>query len=350
MEKNSKIDDIQSVQLLRGLAAFLVLLCHSVSSSKYFPIDNIIWKICYNGWIGVYIFFIISGFIIPYSMYKKRYELVDFRYFLAKRIVRIEPPYIVSIIMVLLFNYSNTITPWYKGPAFTIDWVNVLGHLGYLNAFTHRPWLNWAYWTLAIEFQYYIIIALLYPLITNKNKIILIVSFFVLLACTFLNIPDFDAESCKPFELVAVRGSLILPFLPFFLAGIALFLIKISKVTFREFLLIIIVSLIACFYRHGLIVAIINIITLVCINYIKKVPKLFLQLGTISYSLYLTHDILVSRFEALLERFTKNNYVIVWLLSIVACLFCAYIYYLLIEKPFLNLSKRIRYKHSNNMD
>ncbi len=157
-------------------------------------------------------------------MYRKNYELIDFKYFMAKRLVRIEPPYIISIFLVLFLTYANTLIPWYKGPAFTIDWLNVLGHIGYLNAFTHWPWLNWAYWTLAIEFQSYIIIALLYPLIINKNKVVLIISFIVLSACTFLYIPGFETEPSKPFELVSIRGSLILPFLPFFLAGIALFL------------------------------------------------------------------------------------------------------------------------------
>src|ERR1035441_2897196 len=46
------------------------------------------------GWLGVEIFFVISGFIIPYSLYKAGYRVSDFTRFLLKRIARLDPPYL----------------------------------------------------------------------------------------------------------------------------------------------------------------------------------------------------------------------------------------------------------------
>jgi len=341
-------DNVQSIQFLRGIAAFFVLLCHSVMNG-YFPEHTILYEVFCQGYIGVHIFFIISGFILPYSMYRKDYQLGDFFSFFAKRIARIEPPYIVSIALVLFLNYVNTITPWYTGPSFTIDWPNVFGHLGYLNTFTRWPWLNWAYWTLAIEFQYYIIIALVYPLITHKNKAVLLTTFYALMACFFIHPASVWVLPFKPFDTVAPPTSdsamQILPFLPFFLTGIALFLLKVKKITLPELLVALLCSFTLFYYRYGLVVFSISVVTVLCISYIKKVPDPLMFLGTISYSLYLVHDIIVSRFEALLQRYTHFPLLVWWVLSLIGCILAAYIYYILIEKPFLKLSKRIKFNH-----
>ena len=350
LSKDTKSESIESIQMFRGIAAFMVLLGHSMVNG-YFPSDHLLSKICLNGWMGVNIFFVISGFIIPYSMYKNNYVLGDFKIFFIKRIVRIEPPYIVSIAMVLFLNYTNTITKWYKGPAYSIDWGNVMGHLGYLNAFTRKPWLNWAYWTLAIEFQYYIIIAILFPLLMSSNKKIMMASFFGLLACFFIHIPGVYRMPFEPFLLGIPNGdsqdsgSQILLFLPFFLLGIAYFMYRVEKVTTKEFMIMAGVATVLCFYRHGLVLSGICIVSLIGIDYIKRVPKPLLWLGTISYSLYLTHYVLVSRFLALYLRFTKQSVIIGWLVSIVGCLVAAYLFYLLVEKPFIKLGKKVNYKH-----
>ena len=46
-----------------------------------------------------------------------------------------------------------------------IDWTpaQIAGHLGYLNTFLGLAWLNPVYWSLAIEFQFYILIGLAMP-------------------------------------------------------------------------------------------------------------------------------------------------------------------------------------------
>ena len=324
----AKTDNIQSIQFLRGIAAFMVLLSHSILA-KNFPDTFYIKQACIYGHFGVSVFFIISGFIIPYSMFSKDYRISDIKSFFLKRLLRIEPPYIVSIALVLLLNWSNTWSPWYKGPAFTIDWMNVLGHLGYVNAFTHQPWLNDAYWTLAIEFEYYIILAFTYPLITHKNKAVMFTTYFALLAATF--IPD--------------DGQNIFSHLPLFLSGIALFLYRCKRISVYEFFFMTLCAL-AVLLRLGLPVFGIAIATLLCIHFIKNVPKAFLFLGTVSYSLYLTHNVVVNRLWGLFDRYAGGIGLWVrWILCLALCVLIAYIYYLMVEKPFLKLSKRLLFVH-----
>jgi peptidoglycan/LPS O-acetylase OafA/YrhL len=326
---NNKQHSIQSVQCLRGIAAFMVLL-HHLSGTKDLPITSSFGYLCSFGWMGVNIFFIISGFIIPYSMFAKDYRMSDFKIFFVRRLTRIEPPYIVSIGLVLLLNYSNTISPWYNGPAFTVDWANVIGHFGYINAFTGLPWLNLAYWTLAIEFEYYLLIALLYPLITNSDKRVLLVTYLVLLAAAFIPAP----------------GKHILIFLPFFLMGIALFLFKAGKINASYFFPMVALAAAVVFYTHGNILLCLSVFSLLFIYYVRKVGTALLLLGTISYSLYLTHGVLVTRFMALSLRYMSM--LAPWMrvcFCIIFCLLFAYVYYLLIERPSLALAKKIKFTH-----
>ncbi len=324
----AKTDNIQSIQFLRGIAAFMVLVFHSILA-KNFPTTYHVQEVSRYGHFGVSVFFVISGFIIPYSMFIKDYRISDIKSFFIKRLLRIEPPYVISIALILLLNYSNTWSAWYKGPPFTVDWLNVFSHLGYINTITRQPWLNDAYWTLGIEFEYYVILAFTYPLITHRNKAVLLGAYFLMLAASFIH----------------DEGQNIFSHLPLFLTGIALFLFRSKKISLYEFVFMTVAAL-AVLLRFGLPIFLFAVATLFCIQFIKRVPKAFLFLGTVSYSLYLTHNMVVTRLWGLFDRYAPGIGIWVrWVLCLALCVLVAYIYYLLVEKPFLNLSKRLLFRH-----
>lgn len=328
----AKSENLLSIQLLRGVAAFLVLSCHAIANNL--PADNFVKIIADKGWMGVEIFFIISGFIIPYSMYSNNYKVADFGKFFLKRIARIEPPYIISIALMLFLLYINTTSGKYAGPPFKIDWANTLGHLGYINAITGSPWLNVAYWTLAIEFEYYLILALLFPLIVNQNKLILFSTYFIMLSTAFITLPG--------------NGRHILFYLPFFLLGISLFLFKTKKISLPEFFMLSIPAAAAVYILNDVLLLVISIAVLLIIEFVKKVPKAFLWLGTISYSLYLTHGMIITRFLAVLKKIAPNiNIGVALVLDFMVCILLAYLYYMIIEKPAIRLSRKIKYIHSS---
>jgi peptidoglycan/LPS O-acetylase OafA/YrhL len=167
------------VDALRGLAALAVCWFHITITSAILN-DGIFRSTGKYGWLGVEVFFVISGFIIPYALQRSGYKLKNYPIFLVKRITRLDPPYIASIVLVIAVTFFFTFSPHYSGGKFAIDPVGLLLHLGYLNVIFHYPWLNPVYWTLAIEFQYYLLVGLIFSLISNKHRVVRLLTFGLL--------------------------------------------------------------------------------------------------------------------------------------------------------------------------
>jgi peptidoglycan/LPS O-acetylase OafA/YrhL len=69
--------------------------------------------------------------------------------------------HLISVILALIAHYVWNST--YKA-----DWVNIACHLAYLNNFVGGQYLNPEYWTLGIEFQFYLFLALCFPFFATK--------------------------------------------------------------------------------------------------------------------------------------------------------------------------------------
>lgn len=315
---------------MRGIAAMMVAYFHiACGNPDYLNADNFFYKIGTRGWAGVEIFFVISGFIITYAMYHGGYTLARVHKFLAKRLIRLEPPYIVSILMVLALMYISTLSPHYRGKPFNPDWWNVVGHLGYVNAFTGQTWLQDVYWSLAIEFEFYLGLALLYPLLTSGNKIVSWVTMTLLMAMSFI-----PAGHAHVFE-----------YLPFFAMGILLSLYMVGKYSKAEFSAFFIVAAALCFYKHDYVLTSLGLVTIVVIQYLRTVPAPLTWLGKISYSLYLLHIPIAGRIINLSEVLIKdqNLRVVMVFVAIAVCLVCSHFFYKLVEKPFQKISKKLSY-------
>lgn len=143
------------------------------------PLYAILRRTGTYGWLGVEVFFVISGFVIPYSLHRAGYRFNCYPTFLLKRIVRLDPPYIVTIVLVLLLGFAYAL---YSGRPFEIEGqtmttTQVLLHLGYINVLFGYEWLNPSFWTLAIELQYYLLIGLLFPLVGSRRRAVRLIAF-----------------------------------------------------------------------------------------------------------------------------------------------------------------------------
>ena len=326
----NKRRNLQSIEVMRGIAAFMVAYFHIARGNRsYLDHDNILFQIGAYGWAGVEIFFVISGFVITYAMFHGGYSINRIHRFFGKRLIRLEPPYVVSIILVLLLTYISTLSPYYRGKPLNIDWWNAIGHLGYVNAFTGAKWLQDVYWTLAIEFEFYIGLALIFPLLLNKNKIVSHAAIIALLVMSFISLEQIH----------------VFAYLSFFCIGITTALYLINRLTRIEYLLFVAAAVIITVYIHGYILTSLGLATICAIFLVKNAPKPLLWLGKISYSLYLLHIPFGGRIINLSVNFVKAE----WQRSVMVfvalgfCLVIAHFFYKLVERPFQKISKRIKY-------
>jgi peptidoglycan/LPS O-acetylase OafA/YrhL len=317
--------------MLRGVAASLVVFFHlTVGSPQYLAQLPWLTEVTNFGKYGVQMFFVISGFVLPYSLYRAGNRLSKFGPFLWRRVVRIDPPYLVSIVAVILLAYVSTLSPYYRGGPFQINWSDVALHVGYLNAFFHRPWLNPVYWTLAIKFQFYILLGLLFELFRNSNNVarcVILGSFLVL-------------------SLLIKDESYIFCHAPLFLMGITTFMYYEKLIRRDLFITSIVVFTIIGGFSYNWEGIWFGLITVPLILFWNTPSRSLLFLGTISYSLYLLHVPIGSRFTNLTEAFTDNAYLRIAVVPVgyAVSVLAACIFYIVIEKTAIAWSKKITLK------
>ncbi len=169
---------IPAIEGLRGIAVLWVVLFHYVGiRSGQFADPLIAWVsattaaqiIVRNGYLGVDLFFLITGFLLTLPWFKHAAEersAPSARAFYARRARRILPAYYVQLAL-LFFVCVPLLNPdlWRASRGF------VLGNLGLHALFLHymTPYssaslvLNGALWTLQLEMQYYLLLPLIAP-------------------------------------------------------------------------------------------------------------------------------------------------------------------------------------------
>lgn len=319
---------IETIDLLRGFAALAVCWFH-LTSANTIAGAGILEKSGRYGWLGVEIFFVISGFIIPYSLHKSGYQLRRFHVFLLKRIIRLDPPYIVSIVLVILVAYSITFAPNYQGAPFHLEIARTLLHLGYLNVLVGYEWLNPVYWTLAIEFQYYLMMGLAYPLISSTSLARRLLFFAIVLLLAWK----------------VTFGGFIFHFIFLFLMGIALFQRRAGLIGRKQLLTLLVIFTIGNYVSLGLPYTLAGLGAVTAIAFLKIKNRVFGFLGTISYSLYLVHPPVTKVVSALGRRFAttdaRQTALIFIALGIVIA--SAYVLYVLVERPAQRWSSQFKY-------
>lgn len=322
------MNSIKSIVSLRGLASLAVCIYHiALGNSLLFSGESIVKTISSYGYLGVEVFFIISGFVVPYSMYKNHYQWDKLGGFLARRSIRVEIPYITSIFFLLILNYLSSLNSNYKGSEYAINWSDVFANLFYLPDLLQLNWLQPLYYTLKIEFQYYIVIGLIFSLLVSKTDLFRILVFLVLIGFSFISSID------------------LFKYIGLFLLGIAAFLFKIEKVELKYFLISTIILLGIIFYQFYIDIVIVSALSLAYIFYMNRENKVLTFLGNISFSLYLIHIPIGGKVINYGLRYVNNDFqkFLLFVLALATSIVVAYIFYLLIEKPAMKLSKQIKY-------
>ena len=320
---------IEIVETLRGLAALSVAWFHFTNANKDFLPDGYLKTSGFYGWLGVEVFFVISGFVIPFAMHRANYILASLPTFLGKRLLRLEPPYIVSIVITLGLWWISSLSPGFSREAPSVP--QVLLHLGYLNAFFGYAWINTAYWTLAIEFQYYLLMAFAFPLLGHRRAQQRLLGIVCLCAL--------------PYVFASER--LVFHYLGLFALGVATFQWQRAMLSKTRYLVLIAAITGTNLATLGPVVSGVGATTALLIAFIRHAPwRPLTVLGTLSYSLYLVHAPLGERVVNLGARFAESliSQIAVLLAAVGVSLVAAYLLYRFVERPSLRLSASLRYK------
>jgi peptidoglycan/LPS O-acetylase OafA/YrhL len=322
--KEKQDGQLNGLDWLRGAASLMVCLFHI---KKYVWADrspNELLQLFDFGYLGVYIFFIVSGFVIPYSLDRSGYKTGKFGRFIFKRLVRIQPPYLLLLLLLLLWNFGlHEWKGW--GTTWLFGWKKFLLNATYLVPFSNERWVFSIFWTLAVEFQYYVLIGLLF-LVLRDHPALRYITFSLIVASSFV---------------VPVHYQTVFNHGIYFLVGFQVFLYQTGRLGRIE----LVASLIGALLFIGffglsptLLPVLLTVAMLILFHHKNRIAGHF---GTISYSLYLTHG-LAGAATVLLTAGKMDNWGRFTFAVTVSIIF-ATIYYRFVESPFLRFSKRIRY-------
>lgn len=143
------------IDLLRFLAALVVVLYHytfrGYAADQLSPIAfPLLSEVFRYGYLGVDLFFIVSGFVIMLSAQGRSASA-----FTISRIARLYPGYWACVSMTALTIYL------FGGDRFDVNLTQYLVNLTMLQEFVHVRSIDGVYWTLAVELRFYFLVFLL---------------------------------------------------------------------------------------------------------------------------------------------------------------------------------------------
>lgn len=154
---NERVRELDGV---RGIAIFVVVAFHLLKRADYFTNNEVlhfISRLSSIGWVGVDIFFVLSGFLITSILLKTKAEKNYFKNFYIRRALRIFPLYFVFIAIILILIPK-------LDPDFAPEIPRALPFLllyqqNWLMLFSKIPLTTYlaVTWSLAIEEQFYLI-------------------------------------------------------------------------------------------------------------------------------------------------------------------------------------------------
>lgn len=336
---------IDSVHLMRGVAAMMVVLEHVIGRTPY-PVFNSWFAFADGlGQMGVSAFFVISGLVLPLSL-GAAYRWAKLPNFLLRRIVRIEPTFLCSALAASALVFLMTaLAP--EGKLWWPSLTQLALHAFYLIPFSQEEWILPVYWTLAVEFQFYIAIGLLFPLVTMLARRS---SDLAVLLCASFSLTSYVATLVPELQLLKYAPCFALGMV---VAGRAMFVVRPATVLLAVALVVVVAwdTALALDTMVGSgAAAIIASCWSQPIDRKSRWVRPWWWMGTISYSLYVTHQALASAGENVARFALRLNDG--WVGQVVAnlvpfgtmavCFVVAWALYHWVERPTFEFSKRLR--------
>ncbi len=327
-------NQVNVINSLRAVAAILVCLSHFVThtdpfAGEFLPDGSTVKELGRFGHYGVHVFFVVSGFVIPLSLYYAKYKLSFMPTFLLKRLVRLHPPMILCLLLYVIMEIF-----YWLGGDYTIhaDW-NRIFHNVFLTAdFAGVAWFVELLWTLAIEFQYYIVIALIFPLFNHKKDGVVLLSMMAF--CLSSHFFSFE------------QNHVFIFYTPVFAMGIAAFLHHIGRINWYQLLVLYIFCFLTTRQEISLNSSFFALGTALVISFVRVRIKPLEWTGDISYSLYLTHSFAgcTLMYHTAQYAHTMPAKIALILVAMAVSIAFAWLFERVIEKPSIRWSQAIKYK------
>ena len=324
---------------IRAVAALSVVVSHYIERT---PLHQwFIFDFLRPGQFGVVVFFMLSGFVIPFSLTKGR---TSTRTFLVSRFFRLYPTYWLSIILAC-FAIGH-----FLGADLNIK--QIVANATMFQALTGYRSLFGVYWTLFVELVFYALC-----LVLNWNGLLDNLKIRHLLAITLLIAALAGALARHYLSIAAPVGILSSLSLMLF-GGIWRSHITDHKPKAKAYSLQWIILFLLCFpliaflaynadqglgenaYTHiGSYFAALLFFTSTT-TLLKLKNKTLIFLGTISYSLYLIHPFFLEWVTAR-SSLTSTFSMVPFAIYLLATLACSTTCYFLIEKNGIRLGRRL---------
>jgi peptidoglycan/LPS O-acetylase OafA/YrhL len=346
---------------LRGLAATWVVLYHAHAGGHIPDLDRVIPSFLYeplfrSGDCGVAIFFALSGFVIAHSL---RRHVIDGRFFggfTLRRALRLDPPYFVSLALLLSFSALSAHIKHEPYAFPTID--RLIAHLFYLhNLLGYEP-ISLIYWTLCLEIQFYLVYCAaqgitqrLLPKLGEDAALAVVFGPLGLVGLLY---------GASVVEWLPVFGLFFSHWHGFFLGVLAhwTWTRRTPARLFWSFASVILLSSfisadgklgpVTAHQRFALVAALTAALLLLAGSWNKYTHWLsspaWQLLGRFSYSLYLTHNVVTGAAFFVIYRLMGKNLISELLalpLVLMLCIAASAVFWWLFERPCLALSQRI---------
>ena len=362
---------------LRAFAIILVLFRHFAvyyrefhgSYYKHTLSDSLLHNFMQNGWLGVDLFFVLSGYLIFYHLLSVQHRtdrIQTFGRYALKRILRTFPLYYAIIVLIVL-----GLIPFYQQDN-TIGWNQLLIHLVFLQDYTGTEILT-PLWSLATEEKFYLLAPLLLWFISHfkARTSIIFISLFIAASLLLKTVLISNLDEPLPYIsffwyyrapfhyaiisiLIGVMIAILsqfkapnwLPKLGLISGSLAIILLFsetwIGSHTWHLFNTVHLLFILAC-----------GVLIWVAVKYTGSRSMNFLRgrtlriISVLSYALYLVHYAVLPWVLRLHKQYIRSEEPWIHTLSflaiyVVVSIFASLLLHYVVEKPFLILKDRVK--------
>jgi hypothetical protein len=321
---------LQLIDGLRGIAAMLVVCFHLVGRTSAAWLSS-------RGYLGVAIFFVLSGFVITSSIGEQRISAGFLGRFAARRSIRLDIPYwssiLVAVVLALAALRFGVPRPWITAP-------QILAHMFYLQEILGFREISQAYWTLCLEIQFYLTLILgLWAAQFARIRVEADAFQSAFIGGILLSV------LCNTGFIGSPRGFMP-PYWWAFALGAETYWLSIRRIPLRYFLISLVAVMLLPWMIHSdwrLVGACTAALLIVAARlgtmHTWLSGRIAQFLGRISYSLYLFHPLVGWMAQSVALRYMSQYPALV--VGVLASILSGWLSYRLIERPATKLSRSI---------